>query len=374
MAVSSKGLFKRKGSKKWHCIIQVNKKRYQLALHENKQIAAEMREKEKARLKRKAGDKYVKTWEAFKEKHSAYVETEFRENTRRDYRRLYGQIELYLKPRFLSDLTEEAFQDFKNMLTADARAKGVGLYGVNKSIQCYKAMLRVADGWGWLVQSPKLFVVKQHKITLPDIDFIEQEDLPVLLKYSSPKWRFSELLGTRAGPRPIEIIRLLKTDFDLKNRIGHIRPAKADPKKGILEFDPKTYECRTFKITDEMVEAYNAIPKNNSPYLVTTEYNEPFASTSAFDQGYKKHLKKVNRKIAEDWAKEGKAGEPTQFDHPPKIWRKTFGSHLIMQGVDLYAVSKLLGHKNVLVTQRHYAPLLERQFQKFVLTLPKLKY
>lgn len=205
------------------------------------------------------------------------------------------------------------------MLTADARAKGVGLYGVNKSIQCYKAMLRVADGWGWLVQSPKLFVVKQHKITLPDIDFIEQEDLPVLLKYSSPKWRFSELLGTRAGPRPIEIIRLLKTDFDLKNRIGHIRPAKADPKKGILEFDPKTYECRTFKITDEMVEAYNAIPKNNSPYLVTTEYNEPFASTSAFDQGYKKHLKKLTGRLPKTGPKKAKPASRLSLTTLPKF-------------------------------------------------------
>jgi integrase len=236
------------------------------------------------------------------------------------------------------------------------------------------AMLRVADGWGWLARTPKLFVVKQHRITLPDIVFIKTEDLPILLKYSSAKWRFNELLGTRAGLRPIEITRLLKTDMDWKNRLGHIRPAKASPKKGIFEFDPKTYESRTFKITDEMLEAYAALPQGNSPYVVTNEYGEPFATTSSFGNSYKKHLKIISRKIGEDWRKEGKEGSPLKFEHPPKVWRKTFGSHLIIQGVDLYVVSKLLGHKNVLVTQRHYAALLEEQYQKFVLALPRLKF
>lgn len=56
MAVSTKGLFKRRGSKKWHGIIQVNNKRWQIAFHENKEIAAEMRAKKK--------EKYNKIFDA----------------------------------------------------------------------------------------------------------------------------------------------------------------------------------------------------------------------------------------------------------------------------------------------------------------------
>lgn len=39
--------------------------------------------------------------------------------------------------------------------------------------------------------------------------------------------------------------------------------------------------------------------------------------------------------------------------------RRTFGSKLIEQGVDILTVSKLLGHSSVSVTQNHYIHLLD---------------
>ena len=47
--------------------------------------------------------------------------------------------------------------------------------------------------------------------------------------------------------------------------------------------------------------------------------------------------------------------------------RRTFGWNLIKQGVPIYQVSKLLGHKSVLTTERHYAPLLTTQIDEFTL-------
>jgi len=47
--------------------------------------------------------------------------------------------------------------------------------------------------------------------------------------------------------------------------------------------------------------------------------------------------------------------------------RRTFGWNLIKQGVSIYQVSKLLGHKSVLTTERHYAPLLTTQIDEFTL-------
>ena len=37
--------------------------------------------------------------------------------------------------------------------------------------------------------------------------------------------------------------------------------------------------------------------------------------------------------------------------------RRTFGLNLIKQGMSVYKVSKLLGHKSVRTTEQHYAPL-----------------
>ncbi|MBL7026085.1 MAG: tyrosine-type recombinase/integrase [Candidatus Marinimicrobia bacterium] len=43
--------------------------------------------------------------------------------------------------------------------------------------------------------------------------------------------------------------------------------------------------------------------------------------------------------------------------------RKTAGARLIQKGVDIYRVSKFLGHSSVKVTEKHYVDLLEVDYQ-----------
>ena len=45
--------------------------------------------------------------------------------------------------------------------------------------------------------------------------------------------------------------------------------------------------------------------------------------------------------------------------------RRTFGLNLIKGGMDIYRVSKLLGHKSVKTTENHYAPLLTNDIEDF---------
>ena len=47
--------------------------------------------------------------------------------------------------------------------------------------------------------------------------------------------------------------------------------------------------------------------------------------------------------------------------------RRTFGLNLIMQGMSIYKISKLLGHKSVRTTEQHYAPLLTVEIEEFIL-------
>ena len=47
--------------------------------------------------------------------------------------------------------------------------------------------------------------------------------------------------------------------------------------------------------------------------------------------------------------------------------RRTFGLNLIKQGMSIYKVSKLLGHKSVRTTEQHYAPLLTSEIEDFEL-------
>ncbi len=45
--------------------------------------------------------------------------------------------------------------------------------------------------------------------------------------------------------------------------------------------------------------------------------------------------------------------------------RRTFGLNLIKGGMDIYKVSKLLGHESVKTTEEHYAPLLTSEIDDF---------
>ena len=45
--------------------------------------------------------------------------------------------------------------------------------------------------------------------------------------------------------------------------------------------------------------------------------------------------------------------------------RRTFGLNLIKQGMSIYKVSKLLGHRSVKTTEQHYAPLLTLEIEDF---------
>ena len=47
--------------------------------------------------------------------------------------------------------------------------------------------------------------------------------------------------------------------------------------------------------------------------------------------------------------------------------RRTFGLNLIKQGMSIYKVSKLLGHKSVRTTEQHYAPLLTVEIEDFII-------
>lgn len=52
--------------------------------------------------------------------------------------------------------------------------------------------------------------------------------------------------------------------------------------------------------------------------------------------------------------------------------RKTFGSLMVQNDVSIYTVSKLMGHSNVLVTERHYAKLNDKSLRDGVKELSKL--
>ena len=52
--------------------------------------------------------------------------------------------------------------------------------------------------------------------------------------------------------------------------------------------------------------------------------------------------------------------------------RKTFGSLMVQSGVNIFTVSKLMGHSSVLVSERHYLKLDDKNLRGGVNELSKL--
>ena len=57
------------------------------------------------------------------------------------------------------------------------------------------------------------------------------------------------------------------------------------------------------------------------------------------------------------------------FNADLHVLRKTAGALLIQEGVDIYRVSKFLGHGSVQVTERHYIDLLRQDYYDISRTL-----
>lgn len=90
---------------------------------------------------------------------------------------------------------------------------------------------------------------------------------------------------------------------------------------------------------------------NRQAMEVLTEQGKPWE----YELGYiTKHFKKNIRKLG---IKDGRFHD----------LRRTFGFNLIRRGMPIYQVSKLLGHKSVATTERHYAPLIPSDVGEFSL-------
>lgn len=141
-----------------------------------------------------------------------------------------------------------------------------------------------------------------------------------------------------------EIYHLKWTDVDFDKNIITIQPKD--------DWNPKTYECRDIPM-DDLVRTHLLNMPHRRSYVLYDNYGKRFSIDSLTNY----YRTRVARKVGVD-----------SFIH--KL-RHTFASHLVQNRVDLYTVSKLLGHKNILTTQI-YAHLIPDTLQEAVNRLPKV--
>lgn len=241
------------------------------------------------------------------------------ENTYLLDKQALGVLKRFLGNILLKNITYSRLEDYKVKRSGEVKPASV-----NIEIRHLKAAFEMARKWGYIKENP-FREVKQIRIKGTNLPkFIPKDDIKALLSVIQ-EGDFKKLIQfyLYTGCRRNEALGLSwsRINFDTgkihlhetKSGNDRIVPMNSNLRKLLLEMD---------RATDK--------PFNFLPDFVTKKF--------------KKYLKLSGIR---DWQA-----------FTVHSLRHTFASHLVMEGTDLYTVSKLLGHSSVAVTQMyaHLAP------------------
>ena len=236
----------------------------------------------------------------------------------------------------ISTVTANRIEIYKQIRLSEHTPRGTKLTpsGLNSELKHNKAMFNWALKKGFLQRTPFLGV---SFVQIPDksIRFLSNEELTSLLRTikAEKDFEMQDIINfyLQTGARASELLapKFTWVNVDLNRRIiiliGKRTKRRTQPVNGLLK-----------KILEERVG-------NKYPFDLT--YNQVY-----------RRLKKYYEI----------AGIKNASVH---TLRKTCGAILIQNGVDIYRVSKWLGHSTVSVTEKHYVDLLKSDYEDLSLLL-----
>jgi integrase len=359
-------VYKRPGSPVYWGSIMIKGQRKQYALTENK--AASQRMLAEIKEGRREITKYGNvTWKAFLTKFFEWAKANKSPKT---VRRDKTSVEYFeeFKPNIheLAEITPTVLEDFKTWLinmAAEYKSKkktpykkgDMGPQTINRTLASIKAMMRKAEDWD-LIGQQKWRTIKKIKVAKGRVEFFTADELGVLMAHTAsmsaeqpldkrPPWLTVTFLGSRAGLRRAEIHNLMWSDIDFGRGILSVTPKK--------DWHPKDYECRDIPMPTDLIKHLQKLPKRG-PYVVYDKYGGRL-SIDSYTAYYGREVKKC-----------GLTGNVHKLRH-------TYASHLVQNGVDLYTVSKLMGHSSIKTTEI-YAHLSPITFANAIKKLPVIKY
>ena len=212
------------------------------------------------------------------------------------------------------------------------RAQGHSPVTVNMEIRALQTAFRLAVKWKLLTENP---FAEAEQLEEPDTLplFMTKDDLDTYLKAVPYTW-FKELVcfAVGTGMRQGEIVNLTWSQIDFDRRLIYVESNEY--------YRTKTNKKRTVPMSDAVFLLLQGKALRPHQDLVFTQRGR------AIVKDYAGHLfKKCLAKTALN---------PKLHFHS---LRHTHATLLVQAGVPIYAVSKLLGHSGVRVTERYYAGL-----------------
>lgn len=242
------------------------------------------------------------------------------------------------KVKYLQEITPALLDNFAISL----KTSGQNAAGINRKVRALTAAMRRAEFWELI--SPQNWVkVSKFKESKGRVEYHTTQEIKQILKAVNADWKLVVLLGCRAGLRRSEMANLKWQDIDYAHNQIYIAPFKTEKYRYI----PLDLELRKALIKAEKAKQKGfewVIPigeKRTSQYYLTA--------------AYAKMINELN----------------IPFHCFLHKLRHTFASHLVINGADLYYVSKLMGHSSIKQTEK-YAHLAPTDLKSAIKKLPKI--
>lgn len=217
--------------------------------------------------------------------------------------------------KYLFDITTEMIEKYKAN-----RLEKVEPATVNRELACLKHMYTKAVEWGYVKMNPAKGV-KRLKEPPGRIRYLKADEINALLSCCSTHLRPLVVTALNTGMRRGELRSLRWPQVDLENR-------------KLTVINTKNNESRIIPINQTLYRELSDLSKKpEGEYVFYSRYGRPYRDAK---EGFAAAVKRA--KI-----------EDFRFHD----LRHTFGSHLVMQGVDLRTVQQVMGHKDIKMTMRY---------------------
>lgn len=219
------------------------------------------------------------------------------------------------------------------------------------TINNYIRNIRVFFNWmerEYIIRKNPMKRIRQLKYNRQAKVFLSDEDLKKLLSKFDKSY-FTEhrdyvmiMLMLDSGMRLGECSTLLVTDLELARKRINLRAEETKGRKDrTVYFSPKTESVlrRWLQFKDRYVE---------SDYLFPVKEHGGSIGVGNFESNFKKYINRAG--LNEDYC--------------PHCLRNNFAKRCLMNGMDIFTLSKILGHSSVQVTEQAYLDLSDDDISK----------
>jgi integrase len=254
-------------------------------------------------------------FEEFGQQYLAYSKTNKAGSTHHRDQFSVASLNATFGGKYLYEVTARMVEKYKT-----ERLEKVSPATVNRELACLKHMYTKATEWNYAKANP-VKTVKLLKEPPGRLRYLRANEVETLLEACNGHLRSIVITALNTGMRRGEILSLRWKDVDLNNR-------KLTVKK------TKNNEIRVIPINQTLHQELSTLLKSSdSEYVFSNREGHPFGDIKT---GFLSALKRAK---IEDF-------------HFHDL-RHTFGSHLVMQGIDLKTVQQVMGHKDIKMTMRY---------------------